>query len=82
MYSNHIPWAVIGMCDIACPVLLFVIRAILVRENRIRDAESVFDVDEYVIERITEDGKRVKVKIDKVPPPIFFSYTMLIFCLH
>ncbi|KAG1818387.1 major facilitator superfamily domain-containing protein [Suillus variegatus] len=62
---NHIPWAVIGMCDIACPVLLFVIRAILVRENRIRDAESVFDVDEYVIERITEDGKRVKVKIDK-----------------
>lgn len=62
---NHIPWAVIGMCDIACPVLLFVIRAILVRENRIRDAEAVFDVDEYVIERITEDGKRVKVKIDK-----------------
>ncbi|KAG1843054.1 hypothetical protein C8R48DRAFT_619134 [Suillus tomentosus] len=62
---NHIPWAVIGMCDIACPALLFVIRAILVRENRIRDAESVFDVDEYVIERITEDGKRVKVKIDK-----------------
>ncbi|KAG1798879.1 MFS general substrate transporter [Suillus plorans] len=62
---NHIPWAVIGMCDIACPILLFVIRAILVRENRIRDAEPVDDGEEYVIERITEDGKRVKVKIDK-----------------
>ncbi|KAG1740652.1 MFS general substrate transporter [Suillus lakei] len=62
---NHIPWAVIGTCYVACPLLLLVIRAVLVRENRIRDAEPVEDGEEYVIERITEDGERVQVKVDK-----------------
>jgi hypothetical protein len=60
---------VIGACYVACPLLLLVIRAVLVRENRIRDAEHVDDGEEYVIERITEDGKRVEVKVDKVRPP-------------
>ncbi|KIK43685.1 hypothetical protein CY34DRAFT_803520 [Suillus luteus UH-Slu-Lm8-n1] len=62
---NHIPWAVIGACYVICPVLLLVIRAVLVRENRIRDAEPVDASEEYVIERTTEDGKHVEVKIDK-----------------
>ncbi|KAG2144010.1 MFS general substrate transporter [Suillus cothurnatus] len=62
---NHVPWAVIGATYVACPVLLLVIRAVLVRENRIRDAEPVQASEEYVIERITEDGKRVEANIDK-----------------
>ncbi|KAG2151193.1 MFS general substrate transporter [Suillus bovinus] len=62
---NHIPWAVIGTCYVVCPLLLLVIRAVLVRENRIRDAEPVGEGEEYVIERIEEDGKCVKVKVDK-----------------
>ncbi|KAG2130369.1 MFS general substrate transporter [Suillus clintonianus] len=61
----HIPWAVIGACYVACPVLLLVIRTVLVRENRIRDAEPVENSEEYVIERFTEDGKCVEVKVDK-----------------
>lgn len=69
-YSNHVPWAVIGACYVVCPILLLVIRAVLVRENRIRDAEPVDDnEEEYVIERVTEDGKRVEVKVDKVRSP-------------
>lgn len=59
----------IGACYVACPALLLVIRAVLVRENKIRDAEPVDDEEEYVIERITEDGKRVEVKVDKVGSP-------------
>ncbi|KAG2078464.1 MFS general substrate transporter [Suillus decipiens] len=62
---NHVPWAVIGACYVACPALLLVIRAVLARENRIRDAEPVDTSEEYVIERTTEDGKRIEVKIDK-----------------
>lgn len=84
MYSNHVPWAVIGTCYVACPFLLLVIRAVLVRENRIRDAEAVAGGQEYVIERITEDGKHVEVKVDKVrlPSRRLLSCTMLIFCLR
>ncbi|KAG1839707.1 hypothetical protein C8R48DRAFT_782008 [Suillus tomentosus] len=55
LYCNHVPWAVIGACYIVCPVLLLIIRAVLVRENKIRDAEPVDDEEQYVIERITED---------------------------
>ncbi|KAG2144027.1 MFS general substrate transporter [Suillus cothurnatus] len=62
---NHVPWAVIGACYVICPILLLVIRAVLARENKLRDAEPVDDEEEYVIERITEDGKRVEVKVDK-----------------
>ncbi|KAG1740624.1 MFS general substrate transporter [Suillus lakei] len=62
---NHVPWAVIGACYVVCPILLLVIRAVLVRENKIRDAEPVDDDEEYIIEKITEDGKRVEVKVDK-----------------
>jgi ACS family allantoate permease-like MFS transporter len=60
---------VIGACYVVCPILLLVIRAVLVRENKIRDAEPVDDEEEYVIEKITEDGKRVEVKVDKVGSP-------------
>ncbi|OJA19855.1 hypothetical protein AZE42_09921, partial [Rhizopogon vesiculosus] len=63
---NHIPWAVIGACYVVCPILLLTIRAVLAGENRLRDAEPIDDGEkDYVIERITEDGNRVQVKVDK-----------------
>ncbi|OJA17951.1 hypothetical protein AZE42_08562 [Rhizopogon vesiculosus] len=61
----HVPWVVIGACYVVSPILLLAIRAILARENRIRDAEPIDDNEEYLIERITEGGTRVKVKVDK-----------------
>ncbi|KAH7927987.1 MFS general substrate transporter [Leucogyrophana mollusca] len=63
---NHVPWTVIGICYVICPLLLLVLRALLARENRKRDAEPVEETDdEFFIERVTEDGKRVEVKVDK-----------------
>ncbi|KAH7882087.1 MFS general substrate transporter [Phlebopus sp. FC_14] len=61
----HVPWAVIAACYIACPLLLLLIRFILARENRKRDLEPADDGEEYFIERVTEDGKRIEVRIDK-----------------
>ncbi|KAG1763322.1 MFS general substrate transporter [Suillus occidentalis] len=55
--ATTVPWAVIGTCYVVCPLLLLLIRAVLVRENRIHK--------QYVLERITEDGKRVEVTVDK-----------------
>ncbi|KAH7907862.1 MFS general substrate transporter [Hygrophoropsis aurantiaca] len=63
---NHVPWTVIGVCYATCPLILLVIRAMLARENRKRDAEPVDEsYDGMFIEHITEDGKRVEVKVDK-----------------
>ncbi|OAX32377.1 MFS general substrate transporter [Rhizopogon vinicolor AM-OR11-026] len=65
---NYIPWVIIGACYVVCPILLLVIRAVLARENRLRDAEPINDEEEDyapVIEGITEDGNRVEVDVDK-----------------
>ena len=48
------------------------IRTVLARENRLRDAEPINDEEEDyapVIEGITEDGNRVEVKVNKVRSP-------------
>ncbi|KIJ61693.1 hypothetical protein HYDPIDRAFT_31026 [Hydnomerulius pinastri MD-312] len=62
---NHVPWAVIAACYVVCPLILLTIRVLLARENSKRDSEPVDDTDEYFIERVTEDGKRIEVKVDK-----------------
>ncbi|KAG1838582.1 MFS general substrate transporter [Suillus subalutaceus] len=63
---NRVPWVVIGLCYLICPLLLLVIRFMLSRENKKRDAEPVNDTFEDVyIEQITADGKRIEVKVDK-----------------
>ncbi|KAH7928023.1 MFS general substrate transporter [Leucogyrophana mollusca] len=63
---NHVPWIVIGICYLICPILLLAIRYLLARENKRRDAEPAReDYEEFYIEQITEDGKRVEVKVDK-----------------
>ncbi|KAF8480338.1 MFS general substrate transporter [Russula ochroleuca] len=63
---NHVPWIIIGVCYLSCIVLLFSIRVLLARENRLRDAEPPDDSfnDVYVV-RIDEDGSRNEVKVSK-----------------
>lgn len=63
---NRIPWVVIGICYLLCPILLLVIRFMLARENARRDADPTVDeYEEFFIEKVSDDGKRVQVKIDK-----------------
>ncbi|EMD34999.1 hypothetical protein CERSUDRAFT_85745 [Gelatoporia subvermispora B] len=63
---NHIPWAIIGICYLICPGLLLIIRWLLARENKRRDAEPLDDTyDDVYIEVITPEGKRVERKVDK-----------------
>jgi ACS family allantoate permease-like MFS transporter len=49
-------------------MLLLIIRFMLSRENKKRDAEPVSDdnFEEVYIEQVTADGKRIEVKVDKV----------------
>lgn len=63
---NRIPWIIIGVCYVTCPLLLLVIRWLLARENSRRDAEPSEEEEEFFIEQVSEDGKRVQVKVDKV----------------
>jgi predicted MFS family arabinose efflux permease len=63
---NRVPWVVIGLCYLVCPILLLIIRFMLSRENKKRDAEPVNDnFEEVYIEQVTADGKRIEVKVDK-----------------
>ncbi|KAI0944706.1 hypothetical protein AcW1_002354 [Taiwanofungus camphoratus] len=63
---NHIPWAIIGICYACCMFLLLVIRFILARENKRRDAEPPDTTyDDVYIEVVLPDGKRVERKVEK-----------------
>lgn len=63
------PWAVIGICYLICPGLLLIIRYVLARENKRRDAEPPDNTyDDVYMEIVMPDGKRVERKVDKVRP--------------
>ncbi|KAJ7681032.1 major facilitator superfamily domain-containing protein, partial [Mycena polygramma] len=64
---NRIPWIVIGVCYIACMALLLIIRAVLVAENRRRDAAPQVDdpYDNVYVERLSAVGVMEKIKVDK-----------------
>ncbi|KAJ7352062.1 major facilitator superfamily domain-containing protein [Mycena albidolilacea] len=64
---NRIPWIIIGVCYIVCMLLLLVIRAVLVAENKRRDAApKVHDPhDNVYVERLSPDGVLEKIKVDK-----------------
>jgi ACS family allantoate permease-like MFS transporter len=65
--SNHVPWLVIGICSVACIVLLFSIRLLFARENKRRDAEPPdYSYDDVYVTKIDDEGKRVEVKVSKV----------------
>jgi len=63
---NRVPWIVIGVCYVACMAILLLIRFLLDRENKKRDAEPVDDsYDDIYMERVNSDGTVEKVKVDK-----------------
>ncbi|OSD00722.1 MFS general substrate transporter [Trametes coccinea BRFM310] len=63
---NHVPWAIIGICYVICPVLLLIIRYLLARENKKRDAEPADDkYDDVYIEVVLPDGTRTEKRVDK-----------------
>lgn len=65
--SNHVPWIIIGICFACNIALLLTIRFVLNRENKRRDNEPSDDTyDDVYIERVTADGQREMVKVDKV----------------
>ncbi|KAI0819437.1 MFS general substrate transporter [Trametes gibbosa] len=63
---NHVPWIIIGICYLICPLLLLLIRALLARENKKRDAEPADDTyDDVYIEVVLPDGSRTERRVDK-----------------
>ena len=61
------PWIVIGICYVICPLLLLAIRYLLAAENKKRDQEEPDTTyDDVYIEHIDEDGKIVEKRVDKV----------------
>ena len=66
-HRNHVPWTIIGICYVICPILLLTIRFILARENKKRDAEPVDDkYEDMYIEVVLPDGTRTERRVDKV----------------
>ncbi|OJT11345.1 hypothetical protein TRAPUB_12145 [Trametes pubescens] len=63
---NHIPWTIIGICYVICPLLMLAIRVLLQRENKKRDAEPRDDTyDDVYIEVVLPDGTRTEKRVDK-----------------
>ncbi|ETW84170.1 major facilitator superfamily [Heterobasidion irregulare TC 32-1] len=63
---NRVPWIIIGVCYLACMLLMYSIRLLLSRENKRRDNEPHDDTYEDVyVEKVMEDGSRVEVKVLK-----------------
>jgi hypothetical protein len=73
-FSNHVPWIIIGICNVLCMVLLFSIRVLLARENKRRDAEPPDDTyeDVYIV-KIDDDGIRKEVRVAKVRVQFFLT---------
>ncbi|KAI0087486.1 MFS general substrate transporter [Irpex rosettiformis] len=63
---NHVPWLIIGICYVASASLMLIIRFLLARENKRRDAEPKDDTyDNVFLQIITEDGKSIERRISK-----------------
>ncbi|KAK7684372.1 hypothetical protein QCA50_012319 [Cerrena zonata] len=63
---NHVPWIVIGICYLICPILLLILRYLFNKENKRRDAEPHDTTyDEVYIEVMGPEGKIVQKKVDK-----------------
>ena len=61
------PWTIIGIVYVICPLILLYIRFLLARENKRRDAEPVDEkYDDIYIEVVLPDGTRTERRVDKV----------------
>ena len=67
---SHVPWLIIGICYVVCPVLL----ATSSRENWKRNAEPVDDkYDNVYIEVVLPDGTRTERRVNKMIVLLSFS---------
>lgn len=67
MFSNRVPWLIIGICYVVCPMILLVIRALLARENKRRESEPHDDTYEDIWVQVADaEGKLVDRRVDKV----------------
>ncbi|KAI0252933.1 major facilitator superfamily domain-containing protein [Lactifluus subvellereus] len=79
--DNHVPWIIIGICNVSCMVLLYSIRVLLARENKRRDAEPPDDTYEDVyIMKTDDDGSRKEVRVAKVLAHFFLAFTLANLC--
>ncbi|KAH9834565.1 MFS general substrate transporter [Rhodofomes roseus] len=63
---NHVPWTIIGLCYVACPLLLLLIRRTLASENKRRDLERPDETyNDVYIEIVDTNGIRVRKRVDK-----------------
>jgi len=60
---NHVPWIIVGVCFLTCMFLLFAIRVLLARENKLRDAEPRDESFDDVHVKIDKNGNRSEVKV-------------------
>jgi len=63
---NRVPWAVITVCYVLCPIIMLSIRWLLKRENEIRERETRdSQYDDMFIEEKMDDGSIVERRVDK-----------------
>jgi len=63
---NHVPWIIIGICYVICPVLLLILRVMLKAENLKRDLEPPDETyDDVWLKQTDEDGQTLEKKVDK-----------------
>ena len=65
--SYRLPWSVIAACNFAAAMTLLVLRAVLARENKMRDGEKRDETyDDACIKRELPEGTTIELKVDKV----------------
>ncbi|KAG8783282.1 hypothetical protein FRC12_019886 [Ceratobasidium sp. 428] len=63
---NRVPWIVITICYLVCPMIMLLIRFRLSRENKKRDMEPKSEEREEVyVDEVLDDGTKVSRKVDK-----------------
>ncbi|EPT00022.1 hypothetical protein FOMPIDRAFT_129874 [Fomitopsis schrenkii] len=63
---NHVPWSIIGLCYVACPVIMLMIRRILAAENDKRDLEPRDETySDMYVDVVDANGDHTRRRIDK-----------------
>ncbi|KAF8637407.1 hypothetical protein AX17_002902 [Amanita inopinata Kibby_2008] len=63
---NRVPWSIITACNFAAGVILLIIRVVLSRENKKRNAEKRDEAfDDVYIRKVMSDGTVADVRVDK-----------------
>lgn len=63
---NHVPWTIISVCIGVCAVLILLLRFMLDRENKRRDAEKRDDsYDDVYLTQEYSDGTKTEKRVDR-----------------